>query len=126
MNRVMSGVLVLMLLGGFYGLYSLSLKVRQVQKEIELLESNTRAEREAIRVLEAEWAYLNRPEYIQTVLAQLDLVPVVASQYAAFDILPYTIPPEIPQSEWTGADRPIPHPKRGQSQVASPLGIGGE
>ena len=87
MARVMLSVFIIVLVGGFLGLYTLSLQVRALEEEIARLERSVREEHEALRVLEAEWAYLNRPDYIQGLIRALDLKTPVPFQIASFDDL---------------------------------------
>jgi hypothetical protein len=53
-----------------------SQKVQRAEKELVRTQRALAHEKEAIRVLRAEWAYLNRPERLELLAAQyLDLVP---------------------------------------------------
>ena len=80
-------------------------EVQRTEREIAALEREERAEREEIRVLNAEWAYLNRPERLEALAAQyLELVPPGADQMISSvkdipdeDIVP-PIPPSLPAS----------------------------
>lgn len=129
MNRIMISILAVLLMGGFYGLYSLSLQVRDVQRETTRLERQSREEHEAIRVLKAEWAYLNRPEYIQKMVDQLGLVQMAPGQLGTLADLPYLQP--VSARDGSGPILPQPNP-RGPSAgmtlsiVTPDLDVGGQ
>jgi hypothetical protein len=60
------------------------------------LRAQIAAEREAIAVLEAEWAYLNRPDRLRALVEQhrdaLGLVPFAPEHFGEATMIPY--PPE--------------------------------
>ena len=87
----MTVFLMMLLLGGFYGLYSLSRQVRLIQKETELLDRQIMAEQQTLRVLQAEWSYLNRPLYLQNLADRVDLVQVSPAQFGSWDDIPLAI-----------------------------------
>ena len=91
MKRLMTISLMILLLGGFYGLYSLSRQVRLIQKQTELLDRQTKAEQQAIRVLQAEWSYLNRPLYLQSLADRVDLVQVSPNQFSSWEDIPFAV-----------------------------------
>lgn len=65
------------------GLYVVKYRVQAIQVEITALNKQLEQERESMRVVEAEWAYLSRPERIQRLSAEyLKLQPVQPSQMA--------------------------------------------
>lgn len=72
-------------------------------REVGGLESTIAAQRDALAVLEAEWAYLNRPERLRDLAqlndAQLRLVPVAAEAFARLDQVPYPPPPPSQSAE---------------------------
>ena len=71
--------------------------------EASRIEGAIAAQRDALPVLEAEWAYLNRPERLRDLAqlndAQLGLVPVAAEAFARLDQVPYPPPPPSQSAE---------------------------
>ena len=72
------------------GLYQIKYKIQSLNQDLAGIQDAVRIEQDEIHVLEAEWAYLNRPQR----LAQLSgkylsfLRPVSPSQIVSFDALP--------------------------------------
>ena len=58
------------------GIYQLKYDVAEQEQTLTRLNRTLAAEREAIRVLEAEWSYLNRPDRLQDLAGRhLELLP---------------------------------------------------
>jgi hypothetical protein len=73
-----------------FGLYQLKYDVQRLEAELAGLNRELIGEREAIRVLEAEWSFLNRPQRLQDLAARhLELAPAVVDRAAALERLPY-------------------------------------
>ena len=71
------------------GLYQLKYEVIRLEDTRAGHERAIIAEHEAVRVLRAEWSYLNRPERLEALSRRhLDLVPVAVRQIGALDDLP--------------------------------------
>jgi hypothetical protein len=63
------------------GMYAVKYRVQGLEKALVKLDKATIAEEREIRVLDAEWTYLNRPESLARMNARfLSLVPVTAQQ----------------------------------------------
>jgi cell division protein FtsL len=78
------------------GLYQVKYEVQRLEEELHQVRSDIRQDRVALHVLEAEWAYLNRPERLQRLASKhLDMGPAGAKQVAAVTALP----PRISDSE---------------------------
>ncbi|WP_374384053.1 hypothetical protein [Dongia sp.] len=78
---------VLALLG--VGLFQVKYAVQAKERELKKVNRQIAADREAMRVLEAEWSYLNDPVRLADLTRRhTDLTPVMASQIATFDALP--------------------------------------
>jgi hypothetical protein len=62
------------------------------------LEAEIAREREAIAILDAEWAYLNRPDRLRAVVdanaALLGLLPLDPAQYGEVAMIPFPPEPE--------------------------------
>ena len=71
------------------GLYQVKYEVQRLEEELQQVRNDIRQDRVALHVLEAEWAYLNRPERLQRLAAKhLDMGPSGAKQVAAVTALP--------------------------------------
>jgi cell division protein FtsL len=71
------------------GLYQVKYEVQRLEEELDQVRSDIRQDRVALHVLEAEWAYLNRPERLHRLAAKhLDMGPAGAKQVAAVTALP--------------------------------------
>ncbi len=73
--------------------YQENYRTRAVLREMARIEGEIGRRREALAALDAEWAYLNRPERLRD-LAQLNderlrLVPLSAEAFARLDQVPY-------------------------------------
>ena len=90
MNRQATVILALLFAGASLGLYQIKYKIQSLNQDLAGIQDAVRIEQDEIHVLEAEWAYLNRPQR----LAQLSgkylsfLRPVSPSQIVSFDALP--------------------------------------
>ncbi len=81
MKRSITLITLCVLIVVSYGLYNLKYEVEDLQDHANDLRAQMEEDRRAIKVLEAEWAYLSRPDRLQK-LAQKFLVlqPTVARQ----------------------------------------------
>jgi cell division protein FtsL len=80
------------------GLYQVKYEVQSLEEELQQVRHDIRQDRVALHVLEAEWAYLNRPERLQRLAAKhLDMGPSGAKKVAAVTALP----PRISEREET-------------------------
>jgi len=71
------------------GLFELKYEVRALDQEKARLARLIEEERESLRVLEAEWSYLNHPDRIQALAAQyLRLETPSARQMVPLDAIP--------------------------------------
>lgn len=91
-----------------YGVYQLKHEVLGLEDSLARLNREVERERDAISVLEAEWAYLNRPASLQAMTNRfLTLQPVAARQISSVE--------DIPMRRAAGPDRwktvPLPRPK---------------
>lgn len=99
-------------------LYGISYEVQQMEAELAALEREIARERESIHTLEAEWAYLARPERIAELSDRFlpGMRHLAADRIARIDDLPFetlggvldVLPPEHPA---TPASMPVP-PRR--------------
>lgn len=77
---------VLAMLG--IGLFQVKYAVQTKERELRTVNRQITADREAMRVLEAEWSYLNDPVRLADLTRRhTDLAPVMAGQIATFESL---------------------------------------
>jgi len=82
-----AGVALLVLI--CFELYNGVSRVKSQERELASLKAAIVSEQEAIRVLKAEWSYLNQPERLQTLAREhLPLTPTGASQIVVLASLP--------------------------------------
>lgn len=109
-----------------FGLYNGVHRVKAQEQALVKLKSQLAQEAEAVRVLKAEWSYLNQPERLQALARRhLALAPTGASQITVLASLPLRAPaptgtspvidagdlPERVIHERLFFDSPLPRPK---------------
>ena len=79
---------------------------RELRQELERLEGDLAEHRENVRVLEAEWSYLSRPERIKDLADRhlADLVPVSVYQLSRVSGIPLAPPPIGIGTAWNQSD----------------------
>jgi len=89
-----SGILVMGCLAiGALGLYLVKYRVQDVQLEVARAEAELAKERESLHLLNAEWAYLNRPERLEKLSQKyLALTPLESTQFISYTQLPEAPP----------------------------------
>ena len=81
MKRSITLITLLVLIVVSYGLYNLKYEVEDLQDHANGLKAQMEEDRRAIKVLEAEWAYLSRPDRLQRLSSKfLILEPTIARQ----------------------------------------------
>ena len=65
MIRYTSFLCLIILLGGALGVFKVKFYVQNLRKDILEMENQLSKEKNAIRVLKAEWTYLNQPERLR-------------------------------------------------------------
>ena len=84
MKRSITVLTLLILVVVSYGLYNLKYEVEDLQDQANAYKAQMEEDRRAIKVLQAEWAYLTRPDRLQRLAGKfLDLEPTVARQVGA-------------------------------------------
>jgi hypothetical protein len=72
-----------------YGIYEIKYDVVELEQELARLNRDLIAEREAVKVLKAEWSYLNRPERLEKLAERhLELGPAQVRSLASLDEVP--------------------------------------
>ena len=89
MMRIINFVLVVAVIGLSVGLYDIKYKAEEAVRHARQLEQRIANEQEAIRVLRAEWSYLNQPERLQELASRYtELQPLNAGQIGSFEDVP--------------------------------------
>ena len=71
------------------GLYLVKYSVQDVQRNVVTLRQDLAAEKESLHLLNAEWAYLNRPDRLRQLADRhLALVPLDSRQIEPVSVLP--------------------------------------
>ncbi len=90
MSRGLSLIALLLLAVVSFGLYQLSYEVQRLEEELIELNRALSQERETIGVLQAEWSYLSRPEYLQDKAQRLlEMRATTAKDIVAIEALPW-------------------------------------
>ena len=83
--------------------YRVNYATQEAMNRVADLEDAIAAEREALTVLDAEWAYLNRPDRLRALVdanaAALGLVPLDPAQYGEVAMVPFPPEPEPEPTE---------------------------
>jgi len=80
-----------------FGLFHVTFAVRDIESKLRTLNRQIGDDRQAIHVLEAEWAYLNQPSRLTELSERhLGMVPLTARQIGEVSGLPTHRPLEIP------------------------------
>ncbi len=97
MLKILNATLVIGVLFAGYFLYDLEHDTRGVERDIAKTERKLDETREAIKLLNAEWSSLTRPERIQKLAEQyLSLEPTEASQFVGLAELATKVPDSVP------------------------------
>lgn len=109
MSRGLSIIALLLLAVVSFGLYQLSYEVQRLEEELIELNRALSQERETIGVLQAEWSYLSRPDYLQDkALRLLEMRSATAKDIVAIEALPWR------------QDRGVPNPQQPAPAVTAP------
>jgi hypothetical protein len=89
------------------GLYQLKYEVQAKEERLTRLNRQIQAEQEAIHVLNAEWAFLNRPDRLAELAGRhLEMNPVAPAQFTLMGAIPQR--PVIQVALEAGAAAPVP------------------
>lgn len=89
MIRYLSFVAVALLVAVSFELYNGASRVKDEERELAGVKAQIAREQESIRVLKAEWTFLNQPDRLQTLARDhLALAPTAASQIVMLASLP--------------------------------------
>ncbi|MBL8788961.1 MAG: hypothetical protein JNM45_00590 [Rhizobiales bacterium] len=97
MLKVINAILVMTVLASGYTLYGLEHSTRSEERKIAATKRKIDDAREAIKLLNAEWSSLTRPERIQKLAEQsLSLQPTRAQQFVSVEDLLTKVPETVP------------------------------
>ncbi|MGE4220243.1 MAG: hypothetical protein AB7G39_12415 [Alphaproteobacteria bacterium] len=98
MRLFLIGLWMLMAIATGYAMFHVNYQVEALKAEVETLRDTELHERESIHILEAEWAYLSRPDRIAALAKQFlpDFAPASATQITTVAALPYPPDPAQP------------------------------
>lgn len=97
MLKVINTILVMTVLASGYTLYGLEHSTRSEERNIAATKRKIDDAREAIKLLNAEWSSLTRPERIQKLAEQsLSLQPTRAQQFVSVEDLLTKVPETVP------------------------------
>ncbi len=88
-----------------FGLYIVKYTAEALQRDVDVVQAEVKKEHESLHLLNAEWAYLNRPERLRSLAeAHLDMQPLDSRKVEEVRALPaaYETERTMPQ--------PIPSP----------------
>lgn len=88
-NRISSIVAMVCFSIAAFGLYCVKYFVQDVQRDVVVLKADLGRENESLHLLNAEWAYLNRPERLHALSDRyLQLQPLDSRQIQDVGVLP--------------------------------------
>ena len=112
--------------------YRVNYATQEAMNRVADLEEAIAAEREALAVLNAEWAYLNRPDRLRALVAEnaetLGLVELTPEHFGAVAMVAFPPEPEAPdlvaetepaEKPATAPSAPKPKPKPAAAKVAA-------
>ena len=89
MLRFVTVFFMILVIGVSAGLYHVTYSFDRMERQAMALRSQIAQDREAMRILDAEWSALNQPGRLQTLSERfLDLRPLEAAQIISFDGVP--------------------------------------
>jgi len=96
-----------------FGMFQVKFEVQALENQLTDLNRTIRDREEAIRVLRAEWSYLNEPDRLATLAARyLELAPLGAGQLVRFDAVPpRPVGGHISAGDAQEAALPVPQPR---------------
>lgn len=86
------------IVGGF--LFQTTQRVNDGRQRLAALTQDIKTEEESLRVLQAEWSYLNQPDRLEKLSREyLNLSPMKGQQFARTDSIPLRPQPPVPVAE---------------------------
>jgi len=96
MRTLISGLAVLAVMGLAFWAYRENYRTQAAISDLTRLQGEIASLREGLAVLDAEWAYLNRPDRLRALAAlnfdRLALFPLTARQFGSVSQVAYPLP----------------------------------
>ena len=124
MLRFVTLFVFILLFGVSAGLYHVKYSVDRMERQGLSLKAKIAEEQQAIRILDAEWSSLNRPERLQKLSARyLELAPVQVIQVVSFAEIPERPPEPVEGEDALVASSPAAAPAkpRDKTLAAAPV-----
>lgn len=100
MRSVICVLTTLAVIGLAFWAYRENYRTQAAQAQAQALQNEIGQARQRLRVLNAEWAYLNRPDRLMDLVElnfeRLALSPLEAHQFGRIDQVAYPLPPALP------------------------------
>ena len=100
MRSVFCALTALAVIGLAFWAYRENYRTQEAQNHAQILQSQIGEARQRLRVLNAEWAYLNRPSRLMDLVEinydKLGLLPLQPYQFGKIDQVAYPAPPLLP------------------------------
>ena len=100
MRSFFCALTALAVIGLAFWAYRENYRTQEAQSHAQLLQSRIGEARQRLRVLNAEWAYLNRPSRLMDLVEinydKLGLLPLQPYQFGKIDQVAYPAPPLLP------------------------------
>lgn len=97
----------LAVIGLAYWAYHENYRTQAAIREVRALHKEIGAAHERLNVLEAEWAYLNRPDRLRELVKmnyeRLNLLPMMPASFGRVDQVSFPLLQPGPTGEWSGA-----------------------
>jgi cell division protein FtsL len=102
------------------GLVAVKTRVQEMETRLSMLQRDIKDDRDAIRVLKAEWSHLNDPTRLKRLAeTYLKLAPVNSTQIASIKALPFRADDATPRLAGQPAPPARPAQPQGAPEVAS-------
>lgn len=91
MRRLSTVIWMLVIVAAAFMLYMVKYQVMSLKSQVAETSHQLESEKEALHVVAAEWAYLNRPERLQALAAQYlpPAADITADKVAEIEAIPY-------------------------------------
>jgi len=114
MRSLLYVLTALSVIGLAFWAYRENYRTQEALARAEALQDDISAARQRLRVLRAEWAYLNRPDRLMDLVElnydKLGLLPLQPYQFGRIDQVAFPAPPELPITNPVDVSNPEQQP----------------